>query len=150
MVDFVPLLDLAKFPMSFQLWLKSVRNQVAPVYISKTGQTASISTTNIYTTGNGADRSLLLSEGLYEVSVYHVCTSAGSAGTLTTTIGWTDDVAARTATPAANISLTGTNYASGIVIIKTLATTAVTYSTTVAGATGSPVYATYITARKIS
>lgn len=109
--------------------------------VSLTGQTASIGTTAI-TTPTAA--------GVWDIDVYHVCTTAGTGGTLTTTISWNDGTAARSASPAANISLAGTNFAGGIQCIRGAASNAINYSTTVAGATGSPQYALYIVARKRS
>lgn len=109
--------------------------------VSLTGQTGSIGATTI-TTPTGS--------GMWDVSVYHVCTTAGTGGTLTTNILYNDGTAARTIAPAANISLAATNYAGGVTTMRCLTANAIQYSTTVAGATGSPQYALYIKLRKVT
>lgn len=108
--------------------------------VALTGQTASIGSTTLYTPAVA---------GLYRVSVYHFCSVAGSAGTLDTTIGWTDDVGATSANPAGQISLTTAgNWASGMAFIRS-ASGSITYSTTVAGAAGNPQYGAYLVAELI-
>jgi hypothetical protein len=108
--------------------------------VSLTGQTASIAQTTIYTPG---------AAGLYRASVHHLCTTAGTGGTLDTDIHWTNDVGTTSTKPAPQISLTTAgNWGSGIVIIRSTAT-AIKYSTTVSGATGSPQYALWVTLERL-
>ncbi len=101
-----------------------------------TGQTASIGTTTLYTVPTA---------GVYRVSVYHLCTTAGTAGTLTTTTGWNDGSASHTISPAANISLASVgNFAQGTAYLRVAAGQNITYSTTVSGVGGSPQYSLFI------
>jgi len=109
--------------------------------VSLTGQTASIGATALYTPAVA---------GLYRVSVYHVCSSAGSSGTLDSTISWTDITQAQSTTPAAQINLNGKgNAASGNIFISSTAV-AFTYATTVAGEGGAPEYDLHISVERIS
>ena len=76
--------------------------------------------------------------------------NAGSAGTLDTVIGWTDVGAARTLKPAARINLNSTaQFAQGTAFLESAANIPITFSTTVSGATGNPVYAVYITLESV-
>ncbi len=103
--------------------------------VALTGQTGAIGTTTIYTPS---------AAGTFRVSVYMICTTAGT-GTLSCTIGWTDIVGAKTQSPAGNVDLASTaNGSNGASFIATTAT-AITYSTAIAGLAGSPQYALYIT-----
>ncbi|KKL83635.1 hypothetical protein LCGC14_1972760 [marine sediment metagenome] len=109
--------------------------------ISLTGQLASIGATTLYTPA---------AAGLYRVSVYMVCSSAGSGGTLDATIGWTDAVQAQSSSPASQVDLTGEGNASqGTVFISSTAA-AITYATTVAGEGGAPEYDLHITVERIT
>jgi hypothetical protein len=114
---------------------------VSPVLaaVSSTAQSASVTTTNLQCGG------AVCPAGVYRVTVYHVVTTAGSAGTLSTTVGWNDGTAARTKKPAADVDMSSTNYDTGQATIVADGVNNITYSTTVAGATGSPVYAVYVT-----
>lgn len=119
----------------------SISQSTIVATVSLTGQTGNIAATTLYTPA---------ASGIYKVSVYHLCTVAGSAGTLATTIGFTDDVQAQTTKPAIDISLTGAgNAASGIVPIRSTAA-AITYSTVIAGGTGSPQYALFIILERLT
>lgn len=109
--------------------------------VSLTGQTGNIGTTTIYTPP---------AAGLYRVSVYQICTTAGSAGILNSVIGWTDNVGAKTLSPAADVTLTSTaNGATGTGFIRATAA-AITYATTITGGAGSPQYALYICVEKLA
>lgn len=106
-----------------------------------TGQTASIGATTLYTPA---------AIGTYRVSVYQLCSGAGSGGTLDTTIGWTDNVQAQSSNPAAQVDLTSKGSASsGTIFIQSTAA-AITYETTVAGAAGDPEYDLYITVERLT
>ena len=104
-------------------------------FIDLTGQGASIGSTTLLSTP---------AAGVYRVSVYHVCTTAGAAGTLDTTISWNDGTAARTRTPAPQILLTATNFDEGEITIRVDGATNIAFTTTYAGAVGAPAYSLYI------
>jgi len=109
--------------------------------VQLTEQTASISKTTLWTPPES---------GLYRASVYHVCTTAGTGGTLDTDIYWTDDAQAQQVKPAAQINLNGKgNAATGMSFIRTTAA-AISYSTTVGGATGSPKYGIFVLLERLS
>ncbi len=108
---------------------------------SLTAQTAAISVTTLFTPSVA---------GTYRVSVYQVCTTAGSGGTLATTIGFTDDAQAQTTKPAGDVDLTSKgSAASGIVFINSTAV-AITYTVTAAGIGGAAAFSLYITVEQIS
>lgn len=104
-----------------------------------TDQTGDITTTTLY---------LPPAAGLYRISVYHLCTTAGG-GTLTTTIGWSDNAQAQTISPASNVDLSGAgNGATGSVFTQNTAV-AITYATAIAGKTGSPKYLLAMTIERL-
>lgn len=101
-----------------------------------TGQTAGIGSTTLFTAP---------SAGVFRVSVYHLCTTAGTSGTLATTIGWNDGSAAHTISPAANVALAAVgNFAQGTAYLRVAAGQAITYSTTLTGVGGTPQYSLFI------
>ena len=105
------------------------------IIVSLTGQTGDIGATTIYTPAVA---------GLFRVNVYAICSKAGTAGTLAVTIGWTDEVGAKTLKPASDVTLTSTaNGSTGNAFIKSTAT-AITYATTITGGTGAPEYNLHI------
>lgn len=107
--------------------------------VALTDQNASIGATTIYTPS---------AAGIYRASVHHLCTTAGAAGTLDTTILWTNDIGATSSIPAGQISLDGAgNWGSGIVVIRSTAT-AIQYSTTKVDGAGSQ-YALYIALERL-
>lgn len=109
--------------------------------VDLTGQTASIAATNILTPSE---------DGLYEVSVLHLVSTAGTAGSLQTKIGWTDEQGAKTRVIATDLDLSyGTDQEGNSAIIRAKSTAAITYQTTVTGATGSPKYDLHINVRKL-
>lgn len=119
----------------------SISQSTIVATVSLTGQAGNIGTTTLYTPA---------ASGIYKISVYHLCTTAGSAGTLATTIGWTDDVQAQTVKPAGDINLNGAgNAAAGISPIRSTAT-AITYSAAIAGGAGSPQYALFIVVERLT
>lgn len=108
--------------------------------ISLTGQTDAITTTTMFTP---------TAVGVYRVSVYMVCTTAGT-GTLSCTIKWTDDYQAQQSSPASNVDLSGVgNAGSGNIPINATAA-AITYETAIAGKAGSPEYSLYIVLEQLS
>jgi len=107
--------------------------------VSLTGQTGAIGATTIYTPS---------ASGTYRVNVYHLVTTAG-AGTLTTTIGFTDDESAKTTVPASNIDLSVDQQAnSGQIFIRSTAV-AITYTVTIVGIGGSPVYSLWVVVERL-
>ena len=109
--------------------------------VSLTGQTASIGATTLYTPA---------AAGLYRVSVYMVCSKAGSGGTLDCTIGFTDVTQAQSVSPASQVDLTGKGNASqGDSFISSTAV-AITYATTVAGEGGAPEYDIHFTLERLT
>ena len=109
--------------------------------IDLTAQTSSIGTTNVMNTQ---------AAGMFLVSVYAMCTTAGTAGTLDVTIGWTDTVGATTEMYVTGLSLSATGRGKGNRCIYCTVGTAITYSTTVTGALGSPQYELRIRATALS
>lgn len=108
--------------------------------VSLTGQTGAIGATTIYTP---------VAAGQYRVSVYHLVTTAGT-GTLTTTIGFTDDEGAKTVVPASNIDLSAdTSSAQGTAFIRSTAA-AITYTVTIAGIAGAPKYSLWIVVERLT
>ncbi len=108
--------------------------------VALAAQTTSLGPTTLFTPA---------AAGMYEVAVYQVTTTAGSAGTLDTTIGWNDGVA-RTSSPAAQILLSTTAYSAGSQVIYAASGQAITYTTTVAAAVGSPQYRLLIIVKRLS
>lgn len=107
--------------------------------VTLTGQTGDIGATTLYTP---------LAAGLFRVSVYMICTTAGT-GTLSLTLGWTDIVGAKTLKPTADVDLASTaNGATGEAFISAT-TAAITYTTAIAGKAGSPQYAVYMSVENI-
>jgi len=103
--------------------------------VDLTAQTANLGPTNIVAA---------VPAGVYRVSVYHFCSTAGAAGTLATTIGWSDGTA-RTKKPAADIQLTSTaNFDQGTLVLRAAAVTNITYQTVITGGSGTPKYDLYI------
>lgn len=87
----------------------------------------------------GATNLAVVLPGLYIVSVWHACTTAGTAGNLHTTIRWTDRNGAQSASPAADLSLGALGYASGLAVLYAVSGN-VTYETAVTAVVGSPKY----------
>lgn len=111
------------------------RYENALAKVSLTGQTNDISTATIYTPA---------SAGLFRVSVYLLCTTAGG-GTLSCIIGWNDGQQAQTSSPATGIDLAGAGNASSGTLFVRSGATAITYATAIAAKTGSPQYSIFIT-----
>lgn len=80
------------------------------------------------------------SPGFYALGGLVQCTTAGTAGTVTLTLRWTDDAGA---TSAASAALTLAAVGRDAILMRPIriASGNVTYETTVAGATGNPRYA---------
>lgn len=128
--------DITNSTWQFINWNSSGFGQSTIVAtVQLTAQAANIVTTTIYTPA---------AAGLFRVSVYQICSVAGSAGTLATTVGWTDAAGAKSTSPAANVTLDSTsNGATGMTFISTIAA-AITFASTITGGTGSPKFNIYI------
>ncbi|HKV93058.1 MAG TPA: hypothetical protein VJW20_10975, partial [Candidatus Angelobacter sp.] len=105
---------------------------LTPVYwtVGLTGQTASIATTNITSS---------CSAGLYSVSYYLKTTTAGTAGTASVTLNWSDGATMTVTSATASLAST-TAVSQGTQVIKCAAASTLSYSTTLSGVTGSPQY----------
>jgi hypothetical protein len=102
--------------------------------VNSTGNSASIASTSLYavTGSNG---------GMYAVYADVIVTTAGSAGTVTTTVAWNNGTtAASLVSSAFSLAATG-EQAALLGNFYVPAGQSVTYSTTVTGAAGGPVYA---------
>jgi hypothetical protein len=108
--------------------------------ISATGQGAAITTKTLFTPS---------ANGLFRVSVY-MCTTTTGTGTLTCTIGWSDDQGARTVQPASSVDLSGNNASTGSTFIEAVNGVAITYATAIAGIAGSPKYSLYIVCEQMA
>ena len=110
----------------------TVNNGMASVVagLNLTGQTASISASNLLTPVSG---------GHYLALIYFVISAAGTSGTITLTLSWNDGIAARTYTTSA---LTWGTLAAPIQLSLPISTntTNITYSTTVSARVGSGTY----------
>jgi len=102
--------------------------------VDLTAQVADIATTALSSTPPA---------GVYEVEVYLMTTTAdAAAGTLTVTIGWTDNVGATTSTPITLFSLAATGRTTGRQIVR-IASGNLTYAVTITGGYGTSAYAIY-------
>ncbi len=98
--------------------------------IALTGQTSTISATNLVATP--------VTTSLYEITYYLNDTTAGTSGTVSVTFAWNDG-AAQTVT-SSNVTFgTAGAYVSGVFVVKATSG-AITYATTVTSAVGSPAY----------
>jgi hypothetical protein len=116
---------------------------VPPIYatVALTGRTASIGATNLQVGGGIAPA------GLYRVTVYGKCTTAGG-GIFTVNILFNDGTAART--NSLGISLASTTFQGIIYVVKTDGSANIQYSVTLTGVTGSPVYALDIAMERLT
>ena len=108
-------------------------------------QTASIAATSIQTNVPG-----ILPAGLYRVTYYLNVTTAGTAGTVQLNLTYTDDAIAQTQHSASVSMTTLGNMAQGVFVFYTAGAVNVQYSTTVAGATGTPAYSLNLQAERLS
>lgn len=106
--------------------------------VSLPGRTTAIGSTNFTNAGTA---------GFYRVHWYLVVTTTAAVPTMTVTIGWTDNAAART-NVSAPIAFAATNFAQGDVIVR-LNSGSVSYLTTLTGAIGTGVYAFYATCERL-
>lgn len=107
--------------------------------VQLTAQAAAINTTTLFTPS---------AAGLYRVSVYMNTTTTGT-GSLSCTIGFSDEAGARTTSPAGTVDLSGLNASTGITFLSTN-TTAITYATAIAGLAGSPKYSLRIVLEQLA
>jgi hypothetical protein len=97
-----------------------------------TGKTASIGSTTLC-------GSTTCAAGLYSVEYYLNCSTAGTGGTVVVAITWNDG--ANQSFSSASVPLASTGYAQGQVALYSAGAAAISYSTNVTGAAGSPQYA---------
>jgi hypothetical protein len=115
---------------------RQATEQLNNLRVALTSQTASIGSTTILTQGAAV--------GYYKINYYIYCHTAGSAGTVTLTIGWNVGVESPTfTTPTVSLATVG-NDQYGSFPIRLSNATNLTYLTTVSGASGSPNYYVYI------
>lgn len=114
-----------------------------PTNIDLTGQTATIAAANIVSAAPVA--------AMHELSVYAMCTTAGTAGDyLTVTITWSDPGGARTANVIVGLDLADTTngFSGKSLVLFTDGSTIPQYATTVVK-TGTPQYALHLTLRRV-
>ena len=119
--------------------IATVANGIPAEYaqVNLTAQTASVASATLYAVpSSGA--------GFYLAIVDTICTTAGTAGTVSATIGWNNGSAAATAASGAMSLSTLGNETTQIFTVYSAAIQNITYSTTVSGAAGSPQYAVRI------
>lgn len=111
--------------------------QEGPTILSLTGQTASIPTTTLLNVGPQ-------NAGMYAVWCDVITTTAGSGGTVTITVNWNNATTFASLTSTA-FSLTSVGEQAALLgnFFSTFSQP-ITFSTTVSGAGGSPVYSLYI------
>lgn len=111
--------------------------------VSLLNQTSNIGSTTLYTAVNS---------GTYRVSVYQIDVQSAIAGTLGTTISWTDESnAAQTLKPAADVNVALLHgFSQGSIFIDVKAGSAIKYTTSLSGVTGSPLYNLMISTEKLS
>lgn len=109
--------------------------------VALAAQTATISATSIFTPP---------ANGTYRLSVYAVTSTAGTGGTCTATLSWTDDIHAQTFTTSTIDLTTGGSFVQNTIYARAVTTAAIKYATTVAGATGSPQYALFVNVERLS
>lgn len=127
--------DITNSTWQFIEFNNSGRGQATIVtVISATAQGAAINTTTLFTPS---------SNGLFRVSVYMATTTTG-VGTLSCTIGFSDDHGGRTTSPAGTVDLSGFNASTGMTFIEAVTSVAITYATSISGLSGSPKYSLYI------
>lgn len=109
--------------------------------LNLTAQTTAISTATLYTSA---------ATGLYRVSGVIETTTAGSAGTVTVTLGWTDAIGATTTVPL-NLFTMATTGRSQITpqVIQVNSGEVISYATAVASVIGNPAYTVRLTVEKL-
>lgn len=115
-------------------------NGVSSVYaaVATTGLTASVGTANLQCGG------AICSAGTYRVTVYDEVTTVGT-GTITSTIGWQDDAAARTVT-STGVATTATNFEQVTYYVRADGVHNLTYATTLSV---SGTYGVYVTLERL-
>lgn len=108
--------------------------------VSLANQTAGITTTALHTPG---------ANGLFRIAYYVAVTTTDATGTLTLTLGWTDEVGARTLDAIAGLSLASTTYAQGQIVVWALTSAPITYAVSLAGLSGSPAYSIRLAVERI-
>lgn len=134
--------------------INSFSNHTIEIGISKTSQIVSNISLLNQSTVNGTTNLLYTAptNGVYRVSVYEEPQIAGSSGTISTLITWTDQSAqTRGLTPAPDSSLNGNNHFSqGSIYIDVQGTTNITYQVTIHNPSVGETYNLFITVEKLS
>lgn len=122
-----------------------VGNGVAAILgnVDLSNQAASIADTTIFTPA---------AAGMYRASVYAEVTTAGTAGTVSFQIKYSDDNGAQAVDPlpVANLSLAATGFSQGMIVIRSGSATAIKYNATVTGLLGTPKFALKIILERLS
>ena len=108
----------------------SILIPLAPVIIEALAQSASIPTETLHTPSVG---------GLFRLTWYVEITQIGS-GTLTLTLGWTDDNGAQTNNVINAISLGATGYWDGNIVVYDKMSQNLTYAVALGSPSGSPLF----------
>lgn len=104
---------------------------------TRTGQTTAMTVQTMYTT---------TATGEYHIEPYWQCTTAGSGGTMSITVGWTDENGVQAAALNGNFSLSATS-SSGLTTARTihcLTGTAITMTVTFNAVSGNPQWALFV------
>ncbi len=117
--------------------IATVANGVPSEYatLNLTAQAASIGSTTLYAVpASGA--------GMYRISYYLDVSTAGTAGTVTVTFGWTDATSSTESKTSASVSLGAVagGFAQEVITFYSKASVNITYLTTFTIGTGSPQY----------
>lgn len=123
-----------------------------PIDITKTAQTASIAATAINAIKNNVSGAYPVDTNMARVCGVIYTTTAGTGGTVSASISYTDTTGtAQTDTLISSVSLTTLGAHSGnCIVLAAKDNAAISYSTTVSGATGSPQYMLKLSLEKLS
>lgn len=106
-----------------------------------TGQTSAITASPLFTP---------FETGIYRVAYYITVTTGGSAGTYTFTVNFNDTFGAKTLSSTA-INATGVppSFTGGVAVFKASAGQPITFTVTLTGISGSPVYAVSVATERV-
>jgi len=134
--------DTTNSTWQFLEWNASGLGQATIVAtIALTDQGDDIGATTLYTPA---------ASGMYRVSTYALTTTAGAGGTLDVTIGWTDDEQAQSSVVVNDMDLTVDKTAAQNTLFIRSTAAAITYTTAIAGKSGSPKYSLFIVVERVT
>lgn len=107
--------------------------QEVPGSVTLTGQTGSVATSTLFNTGP-------LGAGMYVVFIDVITTTAGSAGTVSVGVTWNNGVTSSGFDSSAFSLSTSDEQSEMLGNFYSIASSPITYTTTVTGAVGNPVY----------